>query len=199
MNHLAHVFLSFRDPDLLAGNLMTDFMKGKPAIDHLPEGIQKGIYLHRQIDQFTDQHAVVKQSKQRLYAHFGKYASVVVDIYFDHLLAINWANYEKEQLQDFVNASYDMLLENIQWMPPVLKRRLPEMIGHNWLARYANLHDMDRTFYYLSKRAKFENQLDKGAEVLAAHLDAFNEEFLAFFPELIQHSQESLETFSNPK
>ncbi len=51
MNYLAHAYLSFHDPEVLVGNMISDFVKGKKQYDY-PDGIQKGIRLHRIIDLF---------------------------------------------------------------------------------------------------------------------------------------------------
>ncbi len=34
MNYLAHAYLSFGDPDILAGNMISDFVKGKKKFDY---------------------------------------------------------------------------------------------------------------------------------------------------------------------
>ncbi len=34
MNYLAHAYLSFNDPDVLAGNMISDFVKGKKKFDY---------------------------------------------------------------------------------------------------------------------------------------------------------------------
>ena len=62
MNFLAHAILSFNDPDILTGNMISDHVKGKSQYDFSP-GIQKGIRLHRAIDRFTDLHPVTKAAK----------------------------------------------------------------------------------------------------------------------------------------
>jgi len=59
MNYLAHAYLSFGNQDILTGNMISDFVKGKTKFDY-PLTIQKGIYLHRQIDSFTDSHILTK-------------------------------------------------------------------------------------------------------------------------------------------
>ena len=41
MNYLAHAFLSFNQPDILAGNILSDFIKGKKKFDYSP-GVQRG-------------------------------------------------------------------------------------------------------------------------------------------------------------
>lgn len=65
MNFLAHAWLSFDVPEILAGNLISDFVKGKKKFE-FASGIQKGIELHRNIDAFTDQHPATKDAKNIL-------------------------------------------------------------------------------------------------------------------------------------
>ena len=60
MNYLAHVYLSGSDKDLIIGNFIADHVKGKAYLDY-PETIQKGILLHRKIDDFTDRHFCLKK------------------------------------------------------------------------------------------------------------------------------------------
>ncbi|MGA2151478.1 MAG: DUF479 domain-containing protein, partial [Geobacteraceae bacterium] len=51
MNFLAHLYLSGDDPELLVGNLLGDFVKGRLS-GNFPDGIERGIELHRRIDSF---------------------------------------------------------------------------------------------------------------------------------------------------
>ena len=62
MNYLAHAYLSFNEPEILVGNMISDFVKGKKKFDYSP-GVQKGIALHRAIDNFTDYHTATKAAK----------------------------------------------------------------------------------------------------------------------------------------
>ena len=58
MNFLAHAYLSFGQEEILVGNLVADFIKGK-ELRQFSEDIQIGILLHREIDSFTDTHPLV--------------------------------------------------------------------------------------------------------------------------------------------
>ena len=89
MNHLAHFVLSGDDDDLAIGNFLADFITNRQLPD-FTEGVQRGIHLHRAIDAFTDAHPVVKQSTKRLHPFHHKYSPVIVDVYYDFLLAKNW-------------------------------------------------------------------------------------------------------------
>ena len=63
MNFLAHAYLSFDYTDILLGNMISDYVKGKKKFEYPPE-IQSGIMLHRMIDEFTDNHPATKIAKE---------------------------------------------------------------------------------------------------------------------------------------
>ena len=103
MNYLAHAYLSFSDNEILAGNMISDFVKGKTRYDY-PAGIQEGITLHREIDRFTDDHPAVKK-KQKKYSglHTGFTAApLLMWFLITFLLSMNpcleknpWKNLQK--------------------------------------------------------------------------------------------------------
>ena len=63
MNLLAHAYLSFNNQPVLVGNMISDYVKGKKKFSYDP-AIQKGIELHRAIDEFTDHHPATAGSKK---------------------------------------------------------------------------------------------------------------------------------------
>ncbi len=87
MNFLAHLYLSDNQPELMVGNMIGDFVKGKKALSNYPDGICKGIMLHRKIDLFTDNHSLVFKTKHCFPQNGRRYASVVLDMLYDHFLA----------------------------------------------------------------------------------------------------------------
>jgi acyl carrier protein phosphodiesterase len=86
MNYLAHAYLSFDDEEILTGNIISDFVKGKKKFDY-PSRIQAGINLHRIIDNFTDQHEATREAKEFLRPHYRLYSGAFVDVVYDHFLA----------------------------------------------------------------------------------------------------------------
>src|SRR5215471_10788786 len=97
MNYLAHAYLSFQQPAILVGNMISDFVKGKKKFDFDDE-IQKGIHLHRLIDEFTDEHAVTKEAKQVFKPYVGLYAGAFIDVAYDHFLANDENEFSKDSL-----------------------------------------------------------------------------------------------------
>ena len=86
VNYLAHAYLSFGIPDVVVGNLISDFIKGKKQLEY-PDSIRKGITLHRAIDTFTDTHPVTRHAKSYFRAVYGLYSGALVDVAYDHFLA----------------------------------------------------------------------------------------------------------------
>lgn len=183
MNFLAHAFLSGDDPDILFGNFVADSIKGK-MIQRYSGNFLKGIELHRAIDTYTDEHAIVRQSVSRLQPQFRKFAPVITDIYYDHFLAANWHQYSQADLTTFSHDVYKILLRNHAILPPRSKRILPWMIAQNWLVGYANLKDLQRVFNGMSRRTKFDSGMDKAVDFLQANYTTFEDDFRSFFPHL---------------
>ena len=105
MNYLAHAVLSFGEPEILAGNMISDFVKGKQKFTY-PKGIQNGITLHRLIDSFTDAHAATHEAKQYLKPAVGLYAGAFVDVAYDHFLALDETQHTLEAVTGGFYSAY---------------------------------------------------------------------------------------------
>lgn len=184
MNFLAHIFLSGTNTELMIGNFIADYVKGKKK-DLFPEGIRKGIELHRAIDHFTDHHPITEESKSRLRANYPKYSGVIVDIFYDHFLAKNFNQYSEIPLFDFTQATYALLTENQMYLPDGVKSFLPFMIERNWLNNYSTIEGIGRTLTGLSKRVSFENKMDQSVADLQKDYLLYENDFSRFFPQLI--------------
>ncbi|MBK9525469.1 MAG: DUF479 domain-containing protein [Bacteroidetes bacterium] len=188
MNFLAHIYLSGENKDLMVGNFIADFVKGRKKFDY-PDGIRKGIELHRQIDDYTDHHPITSLSKDRLRPKYSKYSGVIVDIYYDHFLAHNFSRYSEIPLVEYSAQTYKVLNEYSEFLPEGVHYFLPFMIERNWLLNYASIEGIGRALSGLSKRVSFENKMDESVADLREHYQAFENEFNLFFPELITFAQ----------
>lgn len=193
MNHLAHFFLSGDNEDLAIGNFVADFISNR-ELPQFTEGVKRGIMLHREIDAFTDAHPVVKQSTKRLHPFHHKYSPVIVDIYYDFLLAKNWEKYAvgdpsvwNDHLRNFVDKMYNLLTERHLELPLKLRKRLPHMIADDWLMRYSTYEGLHRAFLMIEKHAAFPGNFGNAAAHLEEFFEDFDAEFNLFFPDLQKH------------
>lgn len=186
MNFLAHSFLSGSSETILVGNFIGDFVKGQGYRDY-EGGIQKGIILHREIDSFTDQHQLVRQSKVRLQENYHHYAGVVVDLFYDHFLARNWARYSNQSLAEFAQQVYRIIAENQEDLPKRVSIMLNYMVRGNWLLNYAEINGIDRALTGMASRTKFRSNMENATQDLEKHYQEFESEFLEFFPQIMDH------------
>lgn len=188
MNFLAHAYLSFDDPKILVGNFIGDFVRGDIASRFEPEIVQ-GIYLHREIDDFTDSHPSVKAAQELLKPQFGRYALVITDLYFDYYLSTQWNRYDHRSLMEFSLGVYDILEMHQAVLPKKFLRVFDYMKKQNWLICYATLDGMKTAFTNISRRATFESRMELAHLVLEEKEEVFKEYFNVFFPELISFSK----------
>jgi acyl carrier protein phosphodiesterase len=183
MNFLAHIYLSGDSDELKIGNFVGDFVKASD-MEHYSEIINQGISMHWAIDDFTDHHPVVQDSKDRLRSKYGHYAGVIVDIYYDHFLARNWGNYHHENLRLFVDNIYEMLKSHKNILPEKVVRMLPFMIKHDWLYNYQYFEGIQSVMEGMAHRASFNSKMEESVVELKMNHREFEKEFEAFFPEL---------------
>ncbi len=188
MNFLAHFLLSHQTPELVVGSFLGDFVRGKRYQTYDP-AIARGILLHREIDRFTDAHPVFRQSKRRLVSQQGHYAGVVVDVFYDHLLARHWTDYSKERLPDFAERVYATLRNQHEQLPPLAQRVFGYMESHDWLTNYAHREGIRRTLSGMQQRANFPNRMGQAVDSLSRNEAEYAQEFGAFFPQLQQHTK----------
>jgi len=191
MNFLAHIYLSGDDKDIIIGNFIADGIKGS-SYTKFPEGIQKGILLHREIDTFTDAHPIVRKSTKRLHEKYGHYSGIIVDILYDHFLAKNWVVYSSVPLDQFVENFYNLLNENHEMLPARIQRMIPFMLADNWLLSYATIPGISKILYQMNFRTKNKSKMNLAVVELEEFYSDFEKEFTDFFNELIPFSNQKL-------
>lgn len=187
MNFLAHLYLSGNHPDLMVGNFIADHVKGN-QIELFSNGVKDGIILHRGIDSFTDGHEIVRKSVMRLRPGFSKYAGVVVDMFYDHFLAVNWHDYSIVTLEVFTAECYTVLQNYPGALPERTKRMLYFMTRDNWLLAYARTDGIQAALAGMASRTSFYSGMENAVEALLEDYDDYLSEFRWFFPDLVNHA-----------
>ncbi len=186
MNYLAHAYLSFNHPDILVGNMISDFVKGKKQFDY-PVTIQKGIQLHRAIDAFTDQHSITKELKKFFTPAVRLYAGAFIDIVYDHFLALHQHVLNEKEWLNFTTNTYAKLEAQTHFFPDKFARMFPYMQQQNWLFNYRYKWGIDNSFGGLVRRAQHLTShelpfqlFNEHYNLLAASSDLFITEVIDF-------------------
>ena len=184
MNFLAHAQLSFHQPEILVGNMISDFVKGKKQYDYSP-GIQQGIKLHRAIDQFTDTHPVTKELKQYFRSSYGLYAGVFTDVMYDYFLANDTQEFASaEVLQQFSAGCYHTLETYDAVLPASFKKIFGYMRSQDWLFHYHEKWLIEKSFWGLERRAKYLKETGQAFIIFNEHLDELHLGYDVFYPQL---------------
>ncbi len=184
MNFLAHAHLSFNHPQILLGNIISDFVKGKKQYDY-PDLILKGIKLHRAIDNFTDTHQATKEIKLIFKPQYGLYAGAFVDVVYDYFLANDNTQFMlEENLNQFAQQTYTTLTQNIPLLPEAFNKMLPYMIEQNWLYHYKNKAFIQKSFIGLVRRATYLAESDIAFALFHRHEAAIKNLYNNFYPDV---------------
>jgi acyl carrier protein phosphodiesterase len=182
VNFLAHLYLSGDDPQLLVGNLMGDFVKGRLE-GRYPPAIEQGIVLHRRIDSFAGRSPHFLRSKRRLDERFGLYRGVLVDLFYDHFLAAHWEEFADVPSSLFLADARRVLEEHREVLPERLWRIIPLMF-EEWLPAYREIDGIARALLRMSGRIGRPNPLGEGAGELTRHYEGLYGDFREFLPEV---------------
>ncbi len=192
MNLLAHAYLSFNHADILAGNMISDYVKGKKKFGY-PIGIQKGIILHRTIDEFTDHHPVTQTAKQFFKDEYRLYAGAFVDVLYDHFLANDIHQFNDEKaLGIFCNETYVSLQANAALLPETFSKMLPYMQSQNWLYNYRFKEGIKKGFEGLVRRAAYLTESDVAFTIFNNEYSNLKICYDDFFPQLKQFAIQQL-------
>jgi acyl carrier protein phosphodiesterase len=190
MNWLAHVFLAGPDADCRLGNLLADMVKGSVRRSLRP-GLQHGIACHQAIDAFTDEHPLVLRSKRRLASRYERLAGILVDVFYDHILASDWPCYSAAPLREFTREVYALFPAYRHELPAEVNGVLERMAAADWLGSYARVEGiadvLARLSARLARRLGRDFALERAIGELTIHRDGLTADFHEFFPQLAGH------------
>jgi len=194
VNYLAHAYLSFNQPAILAGNLISDFVKGKQHLQY-PDEVRKGILLHRAIDAFTDEHATTREAKDIFRPHYRLYSSAFIDVSYDHFLANDWQQFtDDDSLSVFSQQVYNSLDNYLHVFPEPFRRMYPYMKQQNWLYNYRHVAGIERSFAGLVHRAAYLTDSQTAFKLFEENYHRLQQYYTDFFPAIQQYAYDTLQS-----
>lgn len=189
MNFLAHALLAGdADPDRVGG-LLGDFVKGLlPA--GLPPALASGVALHRAIDSYADRHPAFIASRSRISATRRRVSGILVDLFYDHLLARDWADYGTDSLDAYCAGLYAALQGHRDVLPDPANAVASRMQAHDWLGSYRDVAAVGRAIDLMAvHRLRRPNPLAGGIAEFLADADGFAADFRSFLPDALAFAE----------
>lgn len=181
MNYLGHLLVLPDSGLVTLGNLLGDFFKGRTDLIEHPE-LRLGVTLHRQIDRFTDAHPIVLRSKTRIGDSRRRVSGVLVDIFYDHFLALDLD----------IDRYRAALLDHAVHLPEALRDLPGRMISQRWLGSYASVESIAYILTRMQQRRLRVTGLIGAEQELLSHYDAFKEDCTCFFPDLQAFTKDAI-------
>lgn len=189
MNFFAHLVLAEATPESRLGNLMGDFCQGLD-LKTLPAAVQAGIWRHRAIDRFTDAAAEVLQAKALFSPARRRFAPVMVDVLFDHLLLQHWQHFEQRPYDSLCQQIYHDLWQQRGLMPPAMAATVTAIVQQDWFGSYQHLDNIGMALDQIASRIRFAHQFTGSIGEIRQQLPELASLFLQFYPKLQTYVRE---------
>lgn len=197
MNFLAHFHLAWPDASVMAGSLEGEYYKGR--LDNTEHPLAIGIQHHRAVDAYTDTHPTVLALKDLFPKRLRRFAGILIDLSFDHYLSLYWDDFSDTPLTEFREAVHTALASaqpHLGERATAMHRRLVE---HELLTLYHQWETVPRAARNIGQRFQRENPFIEIDADLHALRPVLEQGFLAFYPELVVHSRDTLTQLSRPQ
>lgn len=193
MNYLAHAYLAGPVDSDRVGGIVGDFVKGlltAPPVGMSP-ALVAGVALHRSIDSFADRHPAFRRSRARVSAARRRVGGIMVDMFYDHFLAVHWARLHglaalEGDLATFTAQTYRLISAHGTALPPAFMPVFERMAADDWLASY---RDPAKVALALDRMAEYRlrrpNPLAGAGEELLRDYAGFEADCLEFLPDAL--------------
>ena len=191
MNYLAHAYLSFHQPEIMVGNMISDFVKGKSRLGY-SVGVQTGITLHRLIDDYTDSHLATLQAKTIFQPYYRLYSGALVDVVYDHFLANDHSIFTEASLYQFTQTVYQTLEQYHMQLPPRFLLMLPYMKAENWLYNYRTKEGIGKSIRGLVRRSAYLTDYETAILLLNENYDFLKSCYQLFIKDVKSFAEDQL-------
>lgn len=152
---------------------------------------QRGAACHKVIDAFTDSHPCVMRSRRRIDPPYRRFSGVLVDLYYDHLLALEWRRYCTESLESYTSDFSARVQAMNIWLPPEARLTLGRILESDLLLSYRRVEGVGqalrRISIHLEQRWGRPFSLQSALPLMVARHAELTEDFTLFFPQLRAH------------
>ena len=149
--------------------------------------------LHRLIDEYTDTHLATREAKTLFRPAYRLYAGAFVDIVYDHFLATDENEFDKDGLMEFSKKVYSTLDQHLQWLPPYFAGIFPYMRSQNWLYHYSEPVGIKKSFGGLVRRSLYLTESETAAGLIDQHYQRLGDCYRQFWKDMKPFARENFE------
>jgi len=183
VNWLSHLHLAARTSHARIGGLLPDLLS-KSTLEALPPEFQPSIRQHHLIDAFTDAHPVFRRSRSRLSPAIRRYSGVLIDLFYDHFLTLQWDRLGSQPLGEMLS-TFNSDVESLRESLPVEAFRELNRIRHGgWLGSYGDSEGLRFALERIGHRFRRPTDLTPALDDLTSCHSELEADFMEFYPQL---------------
>jgi acyl carrier protein phosphodiesterase len=187
LNLLGHLYLSQNESaESRLYNLLGDRYKGN-SFEQLSAEAQKGIRMHRFIDNFMDQHGAVKALKAKISNSLPKVSGIALDVFFDYLLASEWQRFHRNELDLFLNSFFESIQGPIEKVPIEHTLWIDGLNKNRYIHQYKQFESVVAISEHLHRKLKFKTEIYRSPIIFST----FESEIRDVFEEYIKDAREN--------
>ena len=195
MNFLSHLWLAGDDESLMLGAMLGDFVRGSQVLETYPDGVRRGIELHRFIDYSVDALPDVVNLRKYFRVPFRRYSGIIIDLAYDHELARRWEAYSDESLENFDLKVREMLARHDELVPEDLHRFMRYADRRGLFAAYRSKSEILLSLTGIGKRLSRPNPLERVDQIW----DDLQPRFSASFDSVLRQVQKAVAVWLKEK
>ncbi len=191
MNYLSHAALSQKYPLTTFGNVIADHVKG-PNLSRYPESVVRGIKLHRAIDQHFDNHPEIIAIRAEFGQGLRRFSGIVIDFWFDHLLALQWDRFYSPSLPQFQSAINQLLRNHWRWIPSSQKTFFDYLIEQDLFLKYQEQQHIEHNLKLVGKRLRKGERLQTCFDYIRSNREIIDGHFESVYKEMTELAEDFL-------
>lgn len=121
---------------------------------------------------------------------YRRYAGILLDLFYDHFLALKWQRYSPLPLEDFASRVYRILQTNQHDVTAPMQRSMNYMVSNELLQSYREIAGIERALCGIERRLKRPSRLSGAIAELEANYRDLEEDFVEFFPDLTRYTRQ---------
>jgi acyl carrier protein phosphodiesterase len=177
----------------MVGNMISDFVKGKQRFV-FSGNVQKGIELHRNIDEYTDKHPATKKAMEIFRPAYRLYSGPIMDVLYDHFLANDKEEFSDASLKAFSQNVYRNLEAHTAELPQKFLVAFSYMRTYDWLYNYRHTAGIQRSLEGMVRRATYLSESNTAYNLFLEHYVSLEEYYKEFFKDVKQFAKQRFET-----
>ncbi|GAA6169076.1 ACP phosphodiesterase [Sessilibacter corallicola] len=175
------------NPDHQIGAFLGDFVKG-PLSTERPLHIEQGIWHHRQLDAWSNQHEGMRECAAEFGEQHRRVAPILLDLFIDHFLCRNWQQFHNTSLREFSRQFYQDLSTRETFLPERALNWLVYAQKKDLLMGYGELERLKNIVRSMDERRRKPLGLTAAFEAGVSQYSLLEKRFFDLFPDIVRQS-----------